>query len=208
MLPNLLQSPIAIIGALRAGCVVVNVNPQYTPRELQHQLSDSGARAIVVLENFAATLAQVVADTNIDQVIVTSIGDQHGMLKGLLLNFVVRHVKKLVKPFSLPKVTRWRDALHAGRRERFTDISLSHDDVACLQYTGGTTGVAKGAVLTHRNLVANVLQMSSWAQPFFDRRAGVVVTPLPLYRIFAARRAQRADHRPARYRTVRRDAAP
>ncbi|HMB74603.1 MAG TPA: AMP-binding protein [Gammaproteobacteria bacterium] len=185
MLPNLLQSPIAIIGTLRAGMVVVNVNPQYTPRELRHQLRDSGAKAIVVLENFADTLAQIVADTDIERIIVCSVGDQHPMPKRWLFNFVVRYVKKLVKPAKLGATIGWRDALRAGSRQTWRDLELRHEDVAILQYTGGTTGVAKGAVLTHRNLLANVLQMTSWAGPFFDRTAGAVITPLPLYHVFA-----------------------
>lgn len=185
MLPNLLQSPIAIIGTLRAGLVVVNVNPQYTPRELGHQLRDSGAKAIVVLENFAATLAEIVADTDIEHIVVCSVGDQHPLPKRWLFNFVVRHVKKLVRPVQLDGTVAWRAALLAGSARQWHDIDLQHEDVACLQYTGGTTGVAKGAVLTHRNLVANVLQMTSWAGPFFDRTAGTVITPLPLYHVFA-----------------------
>jgi len=185
MLPNLLQSPIALIGVLRAGMVVVNVNPQYTSRELSHQLRDSEAKAILVLENFAHTLAEVVADTGIRCVIVTSVGDQHPMLRRWLINFVVRKVKKLVRPNSLTNPIQYRDALQQGARRPWSDIELCHDDVACLQYTGGTTGVAKGAVLTHRNLVANVRQMATWAAPFFDRSAGVVITPLPLYHVFA-----------------------
>jgi long-chain acyl-CoA synthetase len=185
MLPNLLQSPIAIIGVLRAGMVVVNVNPQYTPRELQHQLNDSGAKAIVVLENFAHTLARIVGETNVDTVITTSVGDQHPILKRWLIDFVVRHVKKLVRPSRMEGVVRWRDALAFGAKRPWNDIPLNHDDIACLQYTGGTTGVAKGAVLTQRNLVANVLQIAKWAEPVFDRRKGVVITPLPLYHVFA-----------------------
>jgi long-chain acyl-CoA synthetase len=185
MLPNLLQSPIAIIGVLRAGMVVVNVNPQYTPRELQHQLNDSGAKAIVVLENFAHTLARIVGETNVDTVITTSVGDQHPILKRWLIDFVVRHVKKLVRPSRMEGVFRWRDALAFGAKRPWNDIPLNHDDIACLQYTGGTTGVAKGAVLTQRNLVANVLQIAKWAEPVFDRRKGVVITPLPLYHVFA-----------------------
>ena len=185
MLPNLLQSPIAIIGTLRAGCVVVNVNPQYTPRELQHQLKDSGAKAIVVLENFAATLADVIADTDVEHVVVARVGDQHSLLKRWIFNFVVRHVRKLVKPYRLTEAVAWRAALQRGGEQKWRDVELSQDDVACLQYTGGTTGVAKGAVLTHRNLIANVVQVANWAQPFFDRNAGTVVTPLPLYHVFA-----------------------
>ena len=185
MLPNLLQSPIAIIGALRAGMVVVNVNPQYTPRELRHQLRDSGAKAIVVLENFLHTLAEVVGETDVDTVIVASVGDQHSAVKRWLFNFVVRHVKRLVKRARLEGAVTWRQVLRAGSSNEWRDVELTHEDIACLQYTGGTTGVAKGAVLTHGNLVANVLQMTQWAGPFFDRNAGAVITPLPLYHVFA-----------------------
>jgi len=185
MLPNLLQSPIAVIGTLRAGMVVVNVNPQYTPRELRHQLRDSGAKAIVVLENFAATLAEVLADTDIQTVIICAAGDQHPLLKRLLINFVVRYVKKLVPAARLDAGVTWRAALRAGHARPRRDVALQRDDVACLQYTGGTTGIAKGAVLTHGNLVANVRQMTSWAGPFFDRKAGAVITPLPIYHVFA-----------------------
>lgn len=185
MLPNLLQSPIAILGVLRAGMVVVNVNPQYTPRELQHQLSDSGAKGIVVLENFAHTLAEVVEDTEVQSVVVSSVGDQHPAPKRWIIDFVVRYIKKLVKPTKLTGVVRWRDALASGATRSWSDLPLSHDDIACLQYTGGTTGVAKGAVLTHGNLVANVLQIATWAAPVFNRDKGCVVTPLPLYHVFA-----------------------
>jgi long-chain acyl-CoA synthetase len=185
MLPNLLQSPIAIIGVLRAGMIVVNVNPQYTPRELHHQLNDSGAKAILVLENFAHTLAEVVQDTDVSTVVVTSIGDPHPIPKRWIIDFVVRHVRKLVRPAELANVIRWRDALAQGATPGWTDIALTHDDVACLQYTGGTTGVSKGAILTHGNLVANVLQIATWSAPAYDRRDGVVVTPLPIYHVFA-----------------------
>ena len=185
MLPNLLQSPIAVLGVLRAGMVVVNVNPQYTPRELRHQLSDSGAKAILVLENFAHTLAEIAAETDVSAIIVTSVGDQHPIPKRWIINFVIRHVRKMVKPAALPDVVRWRNVLRQGASQSWNDIVLTHDDVACLQYTGGTTGVAKGAVLTHGNLVANVLQIATWAQPVFDPDKGVVVTPLPIYHVFA-----------------------
>jgi long-chain acyl-CoA synthetase len=185
MLPNLLQSPVALIGVLRAGMVVVNVNPQYTPRELSHQLKDSGAKAIVVLENFAHTLAEILAETDVRTVVITSVGDAHPLPKKWLIDFVVRKVKKLVRATSLDNAIRYRAALKQGAREPWSDVELKSDDIACLQYTGGTTGVAKGAVLTHRNLVANVRQMAVWAAPFFDPSAGVVVTPLPLYHVFA-----------------------
>jgi long-chain acyl-CoA synthetase len=185
MLPNLLQSPIAVLGVLRAGMVVVNVNPQYTPRELQHQLSDSGAKAIVVLDNFAHTLAEIVAETEVKTIVTTAVGDQHAAPKRWLINFVIRYVRKMVKPASLPGALRWRAVLADGAARTWNDLALTHDDVACLQYTGGTTGVAKGAVLSHGNLVANVLQIATWAGPVFDPENGVVVTPLPIYHVFA-----------------------
>jgi long-chain acyl-CoA synthetase len=185
MLPNLLQSPVALFGVMRAGMVIVNVNPQYTPRELKHQLRDSGAKAIMVLENFAHTLADVIADTDVLVTIVTSVGDQHPTLKRWLIDLVVRHIKRLVPRWRLPNAIRYRDALRIGAQAKLVDVGLTHDDIACLQYTGGTTGVAKGAVLTHGNLVSNVLQMSVWAAPMFDPSRGVVITALPLYHIFA-----------------------
>jgi long-chain acyl-CoA synthetase len=185
MLPNLLQTPIALFGVLRAGMVLVNVNPQYTPRELEHQLRDSGAKAIIVLENFAHTLADVIANTSLVAVIVTSVGDQHPPLKRWVVDFVVRRVKKLVRPWRLPGAVAYREALRIGATARPVDVDLTHEDIACLQYTGGTTGVAKGAVLTHGNLVSNVLQVAVWAAPIFDPSDGVVITALPLYHIFA-----------------------
>jgi long-chain acyl-CoA synthetase len=185
MMPNLLQTPIAVFGILRAGLVVVNVNPQYTARELEHQLRDSGAKAIIVLENFVGTLAQALAATAVGTVIVTSVGDQHAWPKRWLIDFVVRHVKKLVPKTSVGGAVRYRAVLRAEADAGFEDAPLTHDDVAFLQYTGGTTGVAKGAVLTHGNLVSNVMQLTAWVGPMFDPREGVVVTALPLYHIFA-----------------------
>jgi len=185
MMPNLLQTPIVVFGILRAGLAVVNVNPQYTARELEHQLRDSGAKAIVVLENFLGTLAQALPGTAVRTVVVTSVGDQHPWPKRWIIDFVVRHVKKLVPEASIAGAVRYRDALGRGADGTYEDAPLSHDDVAFLQYTGGTTGVAKGAVLTHGNLVSNVLQVTAWARPIFDPHEGVVVTPLPLYHIFA-----------------------
>ena len=189
MMPNLLQYPIAILGILRAGCVVVNVNPLYTPRELEHQLKDSGAEAIVVLENFAATLEQVVEKTKLRHVVVTAIGDLLGFPKGPLVNFVVRNVKKMVPAFEVPHATRFNDVLSAGARLTLQPVALTPDDVAFLQYTGGTTGVSKGATLLHRNVIANVLQSEAWMQPGLTGRDAneqiVVVCALPLYHIFA-----------------------
>ncbi|MCC7286809.1 MAG: long-chain-fatty-acid--CoA ligase [Burkholderiaceae bacterium] len=188
MLPNVPQYPVAVAAILRAGYVVVNVNPLYTPRELQHQLTDSGAKAIVILENFAATLAQVADAVPTKQVVLAAMGDMLGLAKGALVNYVVRKVKKMVPPFALPQAVRFNDALTQGRRRSYTPPKIGPDDIAVLQYTGGTTGVSKGAVLLHRNLVANVLQSEAWYQPALKKiPAGeqiVTVCALPLYHIF------------------------
>ena len=191
MMPNVPQYPVAVAAVLRAGLVVVNVNPLYTPRELEHQLKDSGAKAIVILENFAATLAQVIDQVPTKTVVVAAMGDMLGLLKGALVNHVVRRVKKLVPPYTLPASvasTRFMDAVGAGRRLTLAPAALGPDDIAVLQYTGGTTGVSKGAVLLHRNLVANILQAEAWYQPALKKiPAGtqvVTVCALPLYHIF------------------------
>ncbi|CAL8472913.1 long-chain fatty acid--CoA ligase [Caballeronia sp. S22] len=188
MMPNVLQYPVAIAAVLRAGYIVLNVNPLYTPRELEHQLKDSGAEAIVILENFAGTLQAVVKNTAIKHVVVASMGDLMG-LKGLLVNFVVRRVKKMVPEWSLPGSIRFNDAIDQGGRIALQPVSQSPDDVAFLQYTGGTTGVAKGATLTHRNIIANTLQSEVWLDPARKRRPDidqfVCVVALPLYHIFA-----------------------
>jgi long-chain acyl-CoA synthetase len=191
MLPNVPQYPVAVAAVLRAGLVVVNVNPLYTPRELEHQLKDSGAKAIVVLENFAGVLAQVVEPLPIKTVLVAAMGDMLGWFKGTLVNQVVRRVKKLVPAFTLPasvSSTRFNEALARGRRLRFAPVVLGPDDIAVLQYTGGTTGVSKGAVLLHRNLVANILQAEAWYQPALKKIPAdqqiVTVCALPLYHIF------------------------
>lgn len=185
MMPNLLQYPVVAFGILRAGMVVVNVNPLYTARELEHQLRDSGARAIVVLENFATTVQEVLPTTALDTVIVTEIGDQFPSLKRLITNFVVRHVKKLVPAWSIEGAKRYRDTLAHGENLPYREVAVASEDVAFLQYTGGTTGVSKGAVLTHRNMVSNVLQAAAWAKPFIAGRGDVVITPLPLYHVFS-----------------------
>jgi long-chain acyl-CoA synthetase len=192
MMPNVAQYPIALAGVLRAGYVVVNVNPLYTPRELEHQLKDSGAEAIVILENFAATLQQVIAKTAVKHVVVASIGDLLGFPKGAIVNFAVRSIKKMVPTYSLPGHVRFNDALDAGARGKLTPVQVGPQDVAFLQYTGGTTGVSKGATLTHRNLVANVLQLEAWVQPALtDTSRGpvpeqlVYICALPLYHVFA-----------------------
>jgi long-chain acyl-CoA synthetase len=188
MMPNVLQYPVATAAVLRAGFAVVNVNPLYTPRELEHQLKDSGAEAIIVLENFASTVQQVIAKTAVKHVIVGSMGDMLG-LKGMIVNLVVRRVKKMVPAFSLPGAVLFNDALAAGRGMKLSKPQLGPDDVAFLQYTGGTTGVSKGATLLHRNILANVLQNDAWLQPALRKPPHVdqlfIVCALPLYHIFA-----------------------
>ena len=185
MMPNLLQYPVAMFGALRAGLVVVNVNPLYTPRELEHQLNDSGAAAIVVLENFAHTLERVVSSTRVRFVITTQVGDLLPPARRLLTNAVVKHVKKLVPPWRLRGAVDFNRVLAAGRTQSPDDVALNHDDLAFLQYTGGTTGVAKGAMLTHGNMVANVLQVAAWMSPNLNVGVETLVIPLPLYHVFA-----------------------
>ncbi len=189
MMPNVLQYPVAMAAVLRAGCTIVNVNPLYTPRELQHQLADSGAEAIVVLENFAHTLAQVLPDTQVRHVVVATMGDLLGTFKGTLVNAVVRHVKKMVPAFSLPGAIGFKRMLAEGARTPIKPVKLGHDDVAFLQYTGGTTGVAKGAVLLHRNVIANVLQNEAWFRPTIARQPDgeqlQLACALPLYHIYA-----------------------
>ena len=189
MLPNVLQYPIAVAAVLRAGFVVVNVNPLYTPRELEFQLKDSGAKAIVILENFGATLQECLTRTAIKHVVLCAMGDRLGWLKGALVNHVVRKIKKLVPAFVLPSAVRFNDALDLGERATLTLPSIHGDDLAVLQYTGGTTGVAKGAELLHRNLVANMLQASEWCGPALKRipanEIPTFICALPLYHIFA-----------------------
>lgn len=184
MMPNCLQYPIATFGVLRAGLTVVNTNPMYTARELRHQLVDSGANVILVLDNFAHTVQEVVADTQIKQVITTGLGDMLG-LKGAVVNFVLKYVKKMVPDFNLPGAIRFRDALALGQRHDLAEVEISPQDIAFLQYTGGTTGVAKGAMLTHRNLVANMQQAAMWVGTGVKYGEEVIITALPLYHIFA-----------------------
>ena len=186
MMPNLLQYPIALFGALRAGLVIVNVNPLYTPRELEHQLNDSGAKAIVIVSNFAATLEKVVFNTQVEHVILTRMGDQLSFGKRTLVNFVVKYIKKLVPKYKLPHAVSFREALSIGKQRQYVKPNLESSDLAFLQYTGGTTGVAKGAMLTHANMVANVFQAKWVAKPLLkDAKVRVAAIPLPMYHVFA-----------------------
>ncbi|MDP2065977.1 MAG: long-chain-fatty-acid--CoA ligase [Burkholderiaceae bacterium] len=189
MMPNVPQYPVAVAAILRAGLVVVNVNPLYTPRELEHQLKDSGAKAIIIIENFASTLQQCIAATPVKHVVLCAMGDQLGLLKGSLVNYVVRNVKKMVPAYELPGAVRFNEAIARGTRGTLKKPEIKPDDVAVLQYTGGTTGVSKGAVLLHRNVIANVIQSEVWNQPVMAKvPAGeqpTGVCALPLYHIFA-----------------------
>ena len=189
MMPNVMQYPVVLAAVLRAGCTVVNVNPLYTPRELEHQLKDSGAEAIFILENFANVYQQIVDKVPTKLAVVCAMGDMLGFAKGLLVNFVVRNVKKMVPEYSLPNAVRWNDVLAEGMKLNLKPVEVNHDDVAFLQYTGGTTGVSKGATLTHRNIIANMLQAEAWYQPALSKlKPGehpLTVTALPLYHIFA-----------------------
>jgi len=185
MLPNVLQYPIAIFGALRAGLTVVNTNPMYTARELKHQLVDSGAVAIVVLENFAHVLAEVVADTPVRHVVVTGVGDLLGFPKAMIVNAVLKHIKKAIPDYRIAGVTRFTEALALGHGMRLPETDIAPSDIAFLQYTGGTTGVSKGAMLTHRNLVANMQQASVWLGTNVKIGEEEIITALPLYHIFA-----------------------
>jgi len=186
MMPNVLQYPVVLFGALRAGLVVVNTNPMYTARELKHQLEDSGAKAIVVLDNFAATLQQALEGTAVEHIVTTGLGDMLGFPKGAVINFALKHIKKMVPPFSLPHAVRFADALARGRAHAVPEVVMGPDDLAFLQYTGGTTGVAKGAMLTHGNMVANMLQASAWiGTELVTPGEEVIITALPLYHIFS-----------------------
>ena len=189
MMPNVPQYPVAVAAILRAGLVVVNVNPLYTPRELEHQLKDSGAKAIVIIENFAITLQKCIQQTQVKHVVLCAMGDMLSMPKGALVNFVVRNVKKMVPDFFLPRVVKFNQALRRGQKARFVKPQVHSDDIALLQYTGGTTGVSKGAVLLHRNVIANLLQSEAWNDPVMKRvpanEQPTSVCALPLYHIFA-----------------------
>nr|WP_306173666.1 AMP-binding protein [Limnobacter humi] len=184
MMPNMLQYPVAMLGALRAGFVVVNVNPLYTPTELEHQLRDSGAKVIVIFENVAHTLEKVIKNTPVEHLVVTSIGEMHGFFKRNLLNIVVRYIKKLVPKFTLSGSINFRKALALGRGKELRAVGLTHDDLAFLQYTGGTTGVSKGAMLTHGNIVSNLQQASSWLNQDIEEGKEIAITALPMYHIF------------------------
>ena len=185
MVPNTLQYPIALFGALIAGLIVVNVNPLYTARELQHQLKDSGAKAMLIIENFAHTLEKVIDKTDVEHVILTSLGDRLGLVKGAVVSAVVKYVKKMVPAFNLPDAIRFNKTLTKGHNLTFTPVEVCGDDLAFLQYTGGTTGLSKGAMLTHRNMVANLEQAKAAIKPMLEEGKEFVVTALPLYHIFA-----------------------
>lgn len=184
MMPNLLQYPVCVFGVLRAGLTVVNVNPLYTPRELEHQLKDSGATTIIIVANFAHVLAEVISRTPIKNVIVTEMGDMLGF-KGSIISFLLKHVKKMVPAYSLPQAVSFNGALAIGKRHELKKVEVGHDDIAFLQYTGGTTGVSKGAMLTHRNIIANMQQAHAWLKPMVKEGEEIIVCALPLYHIFS-----------------------
>lgn len=185
MMPNLLQYPIAVFGILRAGLTVVNVNPLYTPRELEHQLKDSGAETIVILENFAITLQDVLKNTPVKNIITTQIGDMLGFPKSLIVNMVVKHVKKMVPSWTIQNTIKFNDTLAQGSRLKLNPVQVGHEDIAFLQYTGGTTGVSKGAMLTNRNIIANMMQAHAWLKPMVREGQEIIITALPLYHIFS-----------------------
>ncbi|MFC1830015.1 AMP-binding protein, partial [Thermodesulfobacteriota bacterium] len=185
MMPNILQYPVALFGLLRAGLVAVNVNPLYTARELEHQLQDSGAGTIVIFENSAHILEKVIQNTDVKHVITTGIGDLLKFPKSLIVNFVLKHVKKMVPAWNITNAVSFKAALNKGDPVKFQPVSLNLEDIAFLQYTGGTTGVSKGAVLTHGNLVANVTQARAWIKPVTGEGEDIIITALPLYHIFS-----------------------
>lgn len=184
-MPNVMQYPVVLFGALRAGLVVVNTNPLYSPREMEHQFQDAGVKAIVILETCAHNLEAIIQNTQIETVVVTGVGDMLGWPKSLLINTVIRHVKKMVPKYKLPDAYSWYEALDLGAEKSFTPIKTSHDDIAFLQYTGGTTGVAKGAMLTHRNIISNMLQIKAWITPSLSEGEEIAILALPLYHIFS-----------------------
>ena len=183
--PNILQYPIALFGILRAGCIVVNVNPLYTARELEHQLIDSGAKVIIIVANFARTLAQVIEKTKVEKVVLTELGDMLDFPKSMLVNFVVKRIKKIVPAFNLPGAIAFTTALKKGAQSKYARPSVKHEDLGFLQYTGGTTGVSKGAMLTHGNIVANMVQARAWIRNSLKEGEEIIITPLPLYHIFS-----------------------
>jgi long-chain acyl-CoA synthetase len=185
MMPNLLQYPIALFGAIRAGMIVVNTNPLYTPREMKHQFNDSGAKAVIIAENFAANLQSILKDTQITTVITTSIGEMLSWPKSMIVNFVVRRIKKMVPKYSIPNTVTVKEAIRQGKRFQLPEFESHPDDVVALQYTGGTTGVSKGAMLTNRNMVVNMLQIRAWMMPYLKERKEIALCPLPLYHVFA-----------------------
>lgn len=184
-MPNILQYPIALFAALRAGLTVVNTNPLYTEREMAHQFKDSGAKAIVVLANFASKVEAILSQTDLEHIIVTEIGDLLPFPKNIVVNAAVKYLKKMVPPYNLPKAVPFKRAIRIGASQRFSPVKVKNTDIAFLQYTGGTTGVSKGAMLTHRNMIANMLQISAWMEPFVDEGKEIIITPLPLYHVFA-----------------------
>jgi long-chain acyl-CoA synthetase len=184
-MPNLLQYPVVMFGALRAGLIIVNTNPLYTPTEMRHQFKDSGAKAIVILANFGANLQEVIKDTDIQSVVITEIGDLLPFPKSLLVNSVVKYVKKMVPAYDLPQAYSLKKALEIGAQRPYTDVPLKQDEIAFLQYTGGTTGVSKGAILTHKNIIANMLQIMGWMRPLLEEGKEAIITALPLYHIFS-----------------------
>ncbi|MGQ5522405.1 AMP-binding protein [Chitinimonas sp. PSY-7] len=184
MMPNLLQYPVCVFGVLRAGLTVVNVNPLYTPRELEHQLKDSGATTIIIVANFAHVLAEVISKTPIKHVIVTEMGDMLGF-KGTIISFLLKYLKKMVPAYTLPNATPFNKALSVGKQHELKKVDVGHDDIAFLQYTGGTTGVSKGAMLTHRNIIANMQQAHAWLRPLIQEGQEIIVCALPLYHIFS-----------------------
>lgn len=185
MMPNILQYPVALFGILRAGMIAVNVNPLYTGRELEHQLKDSGAKAIIIFENACHTLEPILKETNVKFVLTTAIGDMLGFPKSLLVNFVIKNIKKMVPAFKIENSIRFMDALKEGDAQKWKRVSISKDDIAFLQYTGGTTGVAKGAILLHKNIIANICQARAWLAPSLKNGEEIIISPLPLYHIFS-----------------------
>lgn len=184
-MPNVLQFPVALFGALRAGLIVVNTNPLYTPTEMQHQFKDSGAKAIVILSNYGANLQSILKNTQIESIVVTSIGELLPFPKNLIVNSVVKYVKKMVPDFSLPQAYSFKSALELGSKKAYKEVPVSAEDIAFLQYTGGTTGVSKGAVLTHKNIISNVMQIVTWMSPLLKPGKEIIITALPMYHIFS-----------------------